>query len=348
MSSSASDRCARSRWMATAETRAVESDARAPAGLEGDERPCRARSARGRGVAAWKRAAEPEPGPRRRATSRTIVVPSSSTGPRRRHEPADGVHQRRLAGTVGADQADDLAVGHVDATRGPPPCCRRSARRRRGPAAPAPRPSSGARSSGRPASARRAAAWRGPGRGGSRATSRRARRRAVADLDEPAGEVERRTSSPMLRGEQRDEVVVGEERRQADDPDRAEDGAGHRAQPADHDHGHDQQRVVDAEVRGRSAPPGCWRRAGTRRRRRGRRPGRRPASFVRGGRHRVRGRRVRVVAHPDRGPADAARPQAGDDDDGDGEHGEGDVVEGPLGRDVDAEDVGTGQRHGVA
>src|SRR3546814_4007801 len=30
------------------------------------------------------------------------------------HEPADGVHERGLAGPVGADQADDLARGDVE------------------------------------------------------------------------------------------------------------------------------------------------------------------------------------------------------------------------------------------
>ena len=86
---------------------------------------------------------------------------------------------------------------------------------------------------------RRGAASAVPGPRRRSTQSRMARAGAVADLDEPAGEVEQEHEQADAGGEQGHEVVVGEEGGQADHPHRAEHGAGHRAQPADHDHRHE-------------------------------------------------------------------------------------------------------------
>ena len=171
---------------------------------------------------------------------------------------------------------------------------------------------------------------------------------AVADLDQAAGEVEQEHEQADAGGEQRDQVVVREERGQADDPERAEHGAGDRAEAADHDDRHQQQRVGDGEV-----PVAGNRLDVARRAARRRAPARPPAranarSLIRVVDDRVRGGRVRVVAHRDRRPADAARRSRATTTTATREHGEDDVVEGALRRDVDAEHVGARQRHRVA
>ncbi len=74
----------------------------------------------GNSVAAWN----VRPSPRRARAdgeSDETSSPSELDGARARDVAADGVHQRRLAGAVGADQADDLAGADLD----------RDARRRR-------------------------------------------------------------------------------------------------------------------------------------------------------------------------------------------------------------------------
>ena len=76
--------------------------------------------------AAWK----PRPRPsraRRYGGSPLTSRPSTSMRPDDGHEAADGVHQRRLARAVGADEPDDLAGVDVQAHRGRPRCGHRSA-----------------------------------------------------------------------------------------------------------------------------------------------------------------------------------------------------------------------------
>ena len=95
------------------------------------------------------------------------------------------------------------------------------------------------------------------------------RRGRVPDLHEAAGEVEQQDQQADARGQQRHQVVAGEERGQPDDPHRAEDGPDHRAQAADDDDRHEQRA---------SRRPGSSRCSGTRlqrRRRAARRRGRR-------------------------------------------------------------------------
>ena len=70
----------------------------------GEARPSRARS--GRGTARRPGTSGPSPSRARRAGERPVHVAAEDLDPARaRHEPADRVHQRRLAGAVGADQA---------------------------------------------------------------------------------------------------------------------------------------------------------------------------------------------------------------------------------------------------
>ena len=52
-----------------------------------------------------------------RRSQRDTSSPSSSTAPVARHEAADRVHQRRLAGAVGADQPDDLVRADLERRR---------------------------------------------------------------------------------------------------------------------------------------------------------------------------------------------------------------------------------------
>ena len=107
-------------------------------------------------------------------------------------------------------------------------------------------------------------------------------------------------------------------------------GPDDRAEPADHHDRHEQERVVDREepvaaarvcsAPASSAPP---------------RPAMPPASanvrsFTRVGLDGVRRRAVGVVAHADRGPADAGPPEPGRDHDHDDERREHDVVVGAL------------------
>ena len=165
------------------------------------------------------------------------------------HEPADRVHERRLAGAVRADQADDLVVADARALTPstatlPPNRTRDVATSSAGtssstggravaPARPAPPPSHGL-DLGAP-----------PGRPPEERIARR-----VPDLHEPAGEVEQEDQQSEARREQRDQLVVGEERRQPDHPHRAEDRAHRRRDAADHHH-RDEQRA--SRRRGSSA-----------------------------------------------------------------------------------------------
>ena len=79
-------------------------------------RPSRARVRSGNSSAPWNERPRPRrarAGGERRRASR----PRISTSPRLRHETADRVHQRRLAGTVRTDESDDLAGRHVQVDR---------------------------------------------------------------------------------------------------------------------------------------------------------------------------------------------------------------------------------------
>ena len=72
----------------------------------------------------------------------------------------------------------------------------------------------------------------------------------VADLGEAAREVHHDQQQADARGEQRDQLVVGEQGRQADHPQRAEHRTGQRADAADHDHA---RRATASRRRGSSA-----------------------------------------------------------------------------------------------
>ena len=61
-----------------------------------------------------ERAAEPVPGPLGASTCSATSSPCSSIRPAARDEPTDRVHQRRLAGAVGADEPDDLAGADLE------------------------------------------------------------------------------------------------------------------------------------------------------------------------------------------------------------------------------------------
>ena len=68
---------------------------------------------------------------------------------------------------------------------------------------------------------------------------------AVGDVGEAAGEVEQQDEQTDARREQRDDLVVGEQRRYADDVDGTDDRTGQRAHTADDDHRHEQERSGD-------------------------------------------------------------------------------------------------------
>ena len=153
------------------------------------------------------------------------------------HEPTDTVHQRRLPGAVRADQPDDLVGAHgeghavdgddaSEANREFDDLERRDAVR-------------GRRALGPSQDRRRGDAtisWY------RRAFRRRPREQAVprrvGDLDEATREVEEEHEETETRGEQRDQLVVGEERRHPDDPQCADDRTHRRGDPADHHDGH--------------------------------------------------------------------------------------------------------------
>ncbi len=132
----------------------------------------------------------------------------------------------------------------------------------------------------------------------------------VADLDQAAGEVEEQDEQADARGEQRDEVVVGEERRQPDDPGRAEHRAGHRAQAADDHDGDQHERVADREdaVAGHRLQVGGQQRAADRGQAPGR--GRRPAASS-GSSRPCRPRRCPGCRGPRSSPARCRSPAGG-------------------------------------
>ena len=249
---------------------------------------------------------------RRAGPHRETSSPWRRTVPVGRHEAADRVHQRRLAGAVGADQADDLVRSRPRATRRRPPRCRRSAPTRRRPRARRRRRRSAARC--------RALEHRRRGdtscvvggaaiRRAAHAEQRVACR--VGDLHEAAGEVEQEDQQPEARREQRHQLVVGEERGQADHPQRAEHRAHRRGDAADHDDRDQSERVGDQEVPlGEGHATRSRRRATRRRARRGPPAMANARSFVDGRAHGVGGGAVGVVAHRDRRAADARPAQA--------------------------------------
>ena len=67
-----------------------------------------------------KRPHQPAPGDLMRSQPRDVLAVEDDGAPRRSQEPAQEVEAGRLAGPVGADQADDLALvdGEVDAVDG--------------------------------------------------------------------------------------------------------------------------------------------------------------------------------------------------------------------------------------
>ena len=102
-------------------------------------------------------------------------------------------------------------------------------------------------------------------------------------------------------------LVVGPERGQADDPQRADDRAGEAAETADHRHRDERDRVVDEEEALRGPE-----REDHRAEQRAAEPGDEPADRERGelgpgGRHRQRRGGVLVLAHADDHAADPVR-----------------------------------------
>ena len=114
----------------------------APARLERDLHRLAHGELREQSGAAWKVRPRPCARTSATATSRETSSPSSSTVPVARHEAADRVHQRRLAGAVGADEPDDLVRADAAATRRRRRRRRRTALRCRRPRAPGRRPAS--------------------------------------------------------------------------------------------------------------------------------------------------------------------------------------------------------------
>ncbi len=71
--------------------------------------------------------------------------------------------------------------------------------------------------------------------------------RVVGDLHEPSGEVEQHRQQTDARRQQPEDRVVRGQSGDPDDPDRADDGCGHRTHPPDDHHGNEAQRCVDHE-----------------------------------------------------------------------------------------------------
>ena len=232
----------------------------------------------GNSSAPWNE--RPSPSRARRAGDRCRCTswPRISIAPRARHEAADRVHERRLAGAVRADEPDDLAAADVEVDAGR----RRPGRpKRHGEAA---RPgSTRVEAVGQRRDRRRSTA------AGSGARPRRvrclgrARRRgdpgehrvadAVEDLHEPAGEVEEQDQQPGAAREQPDLDAVVEQRRAARRP-----RTRRARRPATDDEPADRRRSRSpAATRRRGSRAGCERRRAARRagRRRARRSSRR-------------------------------------------------------------------------
>ena len=244
MRSSASARRWRSRAKRTGQEQRGGEQARAPARLQRDLD----RLAHGelreqqRGL---ERAPETHARPARRTGRRHVVA----VEPHRacaRHEAADRVHERRLPGAVRADEAHDLVVADAQAgvvDRDDPTETNADSRDfERGDVLDDRRPG------------RADQHWRRRGRAfGRRRFAFRCRpaeqgvARRVHDLHQPTGEVEQQDQQAEARGQQRHQRVVGEERGEPDDPQRAEHRAHRRRDAADH-HQRDEQRA--------SRPPG--------------------------------------------------------------------------------------------
>ena len=167
---------------------------------------------------------------------------------RRGHKPPERVHQRRLPGAVGADESDDLVAPHLQGhavdrhhtAESHPDVADRRARGRppRGRVAPSGR----GRAGSRPCARSRVPVVAMPPTPGAR------RVRDVRDLHEATREVEEQDQQPEARREQGHQVVVGEERREADDPQRAEHRTHGRPDAADDHQGDQGERVGDQEV----------------------------------------------------------------------------------------------------
>ena len=151
---------------------------------------------------------------------------------------------------------------------------------------------------------------------------------------------------PDARREQRHQLVVGEERGQADDPERAEHRAHRRGDAADHDERHEGERVRDQEeaLRERHGLDRAGRAARHRARRGTRRSRTHGASWTPAPRCTPRrGRRCRAP----RSSCDRCRSGAGGSrtTTAHDEHGEHDVVVGALRREVEPEERASAERH---
>ena len=179
--------------------------------------------------------------------------------------------------------------------------------------------------------------------GGSRFSTQRSNesRRVVADLHEAARDVQEDQQQPDARREQRHEVVVGPERGQPDDPQRADDRAREAPEPTDHRDRHDQQRILDEEVAlaraerevHRAEEDATEARDEPRERERGQ-------LGARGG-HGHRGRREFVLAHADDHAPDPCTAEMADEQQHHDEHEQHEVVvRAVLVREFERPDVG--------
>ena len=169
--------------------------------------------------------------------------------------------------------------------------------------------------------------------------------RRVRDLHQPTREVEEQDQQAEARRQQRHQRVVGEERRETDDPQGAEHRAHGRRDATDHHERDQRERVGHQEValgeRHRFDRAGQQRAAEP-----GDEPGDRECTQLRRGHaDRVRRSSVGVVAHRDRRAADARSAEPAHDDERHHEHGEAHVVVGALRRQVEAEQRSARERH---
>ena len=158
--------------------------------------------------------------------------------------------------------------------------------------------------------------------------------RVVGDLHQPAGEVEQHGQQPDTRGQQPEDLIVGSERGNTDDPDGADDRGRHRSHTTDHHHGDEAQGDVDDE----EAPGSAERHVGIgATQQRATHASQRPrngegADLLPDRPDPVSGRGVLVVAHRHDGPPDAAVPEPVGDQEHHRQNDEDDVVVGALTR----------------
>ena len=263
---------------------------------------------------------------------------------RRREVAADGVQERGLACAVGADQADGLAghrgdvhavdgnsgaEGHLEVVGGEHAAVGVVGHRALG---------GGGRD------------HRSAGSGGGSVVVGLSRQRyqecisgVEADLDEPAREVHEQDEEADARCEERDEIVVGPQGRQADDPECAENRSGDRADAADHGDRDGGERGVDVEefVEANRDEEPTERAAGES----GDAAGQAEADQLRPGRRNgVRGGGFGVVTYGDDDSPDAGSSKSSDEEHDEGEQDEREPVVTALAREIEGADASSRER----